>query len=277
MVNYIYYKEKFGERLKQLSNELVDRKKIERKQKNAEVDKENRQNKEKSRIDKSFLYRHKDRLHAYTRHEMINEISTIYGETIEYQAFNLYINGERFPDLNLVKLLADYFKVSFEYMCGMTDIPNELNSKIKEIIHLSEDAIITLISYNKNTTAQYVMNGLLADAESSSFLFMNMVERMYQTFKRSKSLGKTGEYDQSVILQNFINAEAFNKYLEKHLLPLVSDSFEKRLIIENEEERWKTEHYVEYEQEILEAIDQANGNQDIIIKKIEVTKVDQSE
>lgn len=254
MNEYINYIELFSKRLNQLSKDHIEKKKNEYIQYNDEIDRENRRNKEKSKIDKTFLYRQKDRLKNYTKKEMIEEISTLYGEDIKYQAFNLYTKGERFPDLNIVKACADYFNVSFEYMCGMTDNPNELNSKIQGIINLNENAINTLISYNNKPIAQSVINGLLNDAESSNLLFINMYEHMYQIYKRSKSLGKLGEYDQTVIFKKFMNSDALNRYLEKHLLPLVSNSFEKRLINENEEDLWKSENYAEYERENIDAI-----------------------
>lgn len=54
---------------------------------------------------------------------------------ITRQSFSNYINAKRSPDIEILKGVADYFKVSADYLLGITDIKisdtNSHTSKVK--------------------------------------------------------------------------------------------------------------------------------------------------
>lgn len=251
------YKEIFSERLYELSETYVQRKKQEIKEKNKDIEK---QNKEKKNTAKLQLINVGDihlipKIKSYSLDKMVEDIEDRYQCGIDSRNFNLYRKGGSFPsDPYMIKSFADFFQVSFAYMYGVSDIPNELNNKIQESIHLNSTAINTLISYNENQTVLTVMNALLSDKESSAYLFMNMYEETYQTYKQEKSIGSMGEFDTDILLKKFISAESLSRYLEKHLLPLVKEDFEQRLKLETDNDYWHESHFDEYEKEMIEDI-----------------------
>ena len=251
------YKKIFSERLYNLSEEYVQRKKQEIEGLNAEIKKQNKEKKKKAKLQMANIndYQLAKTIKTYSLEKMVKDIEDKYPCGINYRNFNLYRRGESFPDdPYMIKSFADFFQVSFAYMYGVSDIPNELNNKVQETIHLNSTAINTLISYNENQTVLTVMNALLSDKESSAYLFMNMYEESYQTFKQESSIGSAGEFDTDILLKKFISAESFSRYLEKHLLPLVREDFIQRLKSETDNDYWREFSSNEYEAEMIEDI-----------------------
>ena len=249
------YKEIFSERLYNLSEEYVERKKQEIKELNKEIKKQNKEKKNKAKLQMANVndYQLIPIIKSYSLEKMVEDIENKYPCGINTRNFGLYRRGESFPDDPfMIKSFADFFQVSFAYLYGVSDIPNELNNKVQETIHLNSTAISTLISYNENQTVLTVMNALLSDKESSAYLFMNMYEEAYQTYKQEKSIGSMGEFDTDILLKKFINAESLSRYLEKHLLPFVKEDFEQRLKLEADHDYWRSFHYDEYEKEMIE-------------------------
>lgn len=255
------YKEIFSERLYELSEKYVQQKKQEIKERNKEIKKQNKEKKKKAKLQMTNIkdYQLTKTIKTYSLGKMVEDIENKYPCGISTRNFGLYRRGESFPDDPfMIKSFADFFQVSFSYMYGVSDIPNELNNKVQETIHLNSTAISTLISYNENQTVLTVMNALLSDKESSAYLFMNMYEETYQTYKQEKSIGSMGEFDTDILLKKFINAESLSRYLEKHLLPLVKADFEQRLKSEADHDYWRSLHYDEYEKEMIEDLQLEN-------------------
>lgn len=251
------YKKIFSERLYNLSEEYVQRKKQEIEELNTEIKKQNKEKKKKAKLQLTNIndYQLTKTIKTYSLGKMVKDIENKYPCGISYKNFNLYRRGESFPDNPyMIKSFADFFQVSFAYMYGVSDIPNELNNKVQETIHLNSTAINTLISYNENQTALTVMNALLSDKESSAYLFMNMYEEAYQTFKLENSIGSVGEFDTDILLKKFISAESLSRYLEKHLLPLVREDFEQRLKSETDNDYWREFSSNDYEAEMIKDI-----------------------
>lgn len=249
------YKKIFSERLYDLSEKYVQQKKQEIEERNKEIKKQNKEKKNKAKLQLTNIndYQLTKTIKTYSLEKMVEDIENKYPCGISTRNFGLYRRGESFPDDPfMIKSFADFFQVSFAYMYGVSDIPNELNNKVQETIRLNSTAISTLISYNENQTVLTVMNALLSDKESSSYLFMNMYEETYQTYKQEKSIGSMGEFDIDILLKKFINAESLSRYLEKHLLPLVQEEFEQRIKSEADYDNWRSSHYDEYEKEMIE-------------------------
>lgn len=249
------YKKIFSERLYDLSEKYVQQKKQEIEERNKEIKKQNKEKKNKAKLQLTNIndYQLTKTIKTYSLEKMVEDIENKYPCGISTRNFGLYRRGESFPDDPfMIKSFADFFQVSFAYMYGVSDIPNELNNKVQETIRLNSTAISTLISYNENQTVLTVMNALLSDKESSSYLFMNMYEETYQTYKQEKSIGSMGEFDIDILLKKFVNAESLSRYLEKHLLPLVQEEFEQRIKSEADYDNWRSSHYDEYEKEMIE-------------------------
>ena len=249
------YKKIFSERLYELSETYVQRKKQEITEKNKDIDKQNREKKKKAKLqimnigDLHLI----PKIKSYSLDKMVEDIENRYQCGIDIRNFNLYRKGGSFPsDPYMIKSFADFFQVSFEYMYGFSDIPNELNEKVQETIHLNSTAINTLISYNDNPTVLTVMNALLSDKESSAYLLMNMYEEAYQTYKQEKSIGSMGEFDTDILLKKFINTESFSRYLEKNLLLFAKEDFKQRIESEADYDNWRSFHYDEYEKEMIQ-------------------------
>ena len=249
------YKKIFSKRLNDLSENYVQRKRQEIAEINKDIDKQNREKKKKAKLqmmnvdDLPLL----PTIKSYSLEKLVEDIKDIYSCDIDSRNFNLYRKGDSFPSKPyMIKVFADFFQVSFEYMYGVSDIPNELNNKVQETIHLNSTAINTLISYNENQTVLTVMNALLSDKEGSAYLFMNMYEEAYQTYKQEKSIGSMGGFDTDVLLKKSKMVESLSRYLEKHLLPLVKEDFEQRFKSEAGYEYWRSYHYDEYEKEMIE-------------------------
>ena len=259
------YKKVFSERLYKLSEEYVQRKKQEIEELNTEIKKQNKEKKKKAKLQMMNIndYQLTKTIKTYTLEKMVKDIENKYPCGIEIRNFNLYRRGESFPDNPyMIKCFADFFQVSFAYMYGVSDIPNELNNKVQETIHLNSNAINTLISYNKNKTVLTVVNALLSDKESSAYLFMNVYEEAYQTFKLENSIGSVGEFNTDILLKKFISAESISRYIEKHLLPLVKGDFEQRLKSETDNDYWREFSSNEYDAEMIEDI-QYSQNMDV--------------
>lgn len=249
------YKEIFSKRLNDLSEKYVQQKKQEIEERNKEIKKQNKEKKNKAKLQMANVndYQLISTIKSYSFEKLVEDIEDKCHCGIDSRNFNLYRNGGSFPsDPYMIKSFADFFQVSFEYMYGVSDIPNELNNKVQETIHLNSTAINTLISYNENKTVLTVMNALLSDKESSSYLFMNIFEEAYQTYKQEKSIGSMSEFDTDILLKKFINVESLSRYLEKHLLPFVKEDFEQRLKSEADYDYWRSYHYNEYEKEMIE-------------------------
>lgn len=261
------YKEIFSERLYDLSEKYVQQKKQEIEKRNKEIKKQNQEKKNKAKLQMANVndYQLIPTIKSYSFEKLVEDIEDKYHCGIDSRNFNLYRKGGSFPsDPYMIKSFADFFQVSFAYMYGFSDIPNELNNKVQEIIHLNSTAISTLISYNENQTVLTVMNALLSDKESSAYLFMNMYEETYQTYKQEKSIGSMGEFDTDILLKKFINAESLSRYLEKHLLPFVKEDFEQRLKLEADHDYWRSFHYDEYEKEMIEDLQFAEDSGSVI-------------
>ena len=259
------YKKVFSERLYNLSEEYVQQKKQEIEERNKEIKKQNKAIKNKAKLQLTNIndYQLIKSLKSYSLGKMVEDIENKYQCGIEIRNFNLYRKGGSFPDNPyMIKCFADFFQVSFAYMYGVSDIPNELNNKVQETIHLNSNAINTLISYNKNKTVLTVVNALLSDKESSAYLFMNVYEEAYQTFKLENSIGSVGEFNTDILLKKFISAESISRYIEKHLLPLVKEDFEQRLKSETDNDYWREFSSNEYDAEMIEDI-QYSQNMDV--------------
>ena len=66
-------------------------------------------------------------------------------------ALSYYESGERKPDINVLYSIADYYKVSADYLLGISDTPTLSPEKknIADSLGLSEASIDFLLEFNK--------------------------------------------------------------------------------------------------------------------------------
>ncbi len=93
------------------------------------------------------------RLEKDMRQEDLAKIINVHRATI-----GKYENNERFPDLEILEALADYFKVTVDYLLGRSDIRNPYDKD--NIKSCNEDECFTLdelekfLKYKRNQTTE---------------------------------------------------------------------------------------------------------------------------
>lgn len=252
------YRGKFSDRLGKLTDAYVSKRNKDIARENEDIEQQNKRNyiEYKKKIQKGLKFERIPNIRKYTIKKMLDDIEESYGIEIPYQNFNLYTKNSSFPDLDVIKIFANLFQVSFEYMCGMTDIENEINSKVQEIIHLNSDAINTLIYFRECKEALCILNGLLADAKNSESLFINMYQQMYEFYVESKTNGNNADFQhmQEFLMKRMQYSEAVNRYIESNTLPFVQEDFDKQLESELNEQHFRNSQYDEYQKEMMNDI-----------------------
>lgn len=97
-----------------------------------------------------------------------------------YQTINYYESGKRKPDIEVFKLLADYFNVSYDFLLCVSDCENRDNIDIQKELGLSEDNISLLKRINKNNEYPYNPDNKdnISEDEYNSILKEESRERM---------------------------------------------------------------------------------------------------
>ncbi len=72
------------------------------------------------------------------------------GIPITRQTISLYANGDTTPDIEKFKFIADYFKVSYDFLLGASDAINRDNIQICNELGISEKAIDTVRKINEH-------------------------------------------------------------------------------------------------------------------------------
>lgn len=77
------------------------------------------------------------------------------------QTLNKYEKGNREPDFEVVKRLADYYNVTLDYLLGKTDIKSSLDKEIeflKKWLAANADGIKLIDKINNNNISLEVIN-----------------------------------------------------------------------------------------------------------------------
>jgi transcriptional regulator with XRE-family HTH domain len=89
---------------------------------------------------------------------------------ISYSAVSKYETNVRFPDKETLKRIADFFKVSVDYLLGRTDIRNSYETNIEtkayhnlEKSGLPEEALKQIDEYIEFVKQKYKPNGSLKE------------------------------------------------------------------------------------------------------------------
>lgn len=91
--------------------------------------------------------------------ELVNKLNDNYESTISKSMISRYENGESDPKMSTIRIIADYFKVSADYLTGMTDekikiFQPELTAKDKRNIQKDLQKMIKSLD-SKNSFAAF--------------------------------------------------------------------------------------------------------------------------
>ena len=101
-------------------------------------------------------------------------------------ALSFYENGERKPDAEILVRMCEYFKVSADYLLGLSDVES-VDPDIQatcELIGLSEEAVNKLSDLkekDKRTCVDKIVLNLIENDE-----FFDLVSRLYSLVDNSK-------------------------------------------------------------------------------------------
>lgn len=255
LVDMTIYKKKLSERLYKLSLEYVDKKEADRKKENEQITIRNNDAKKKW---KELLRPVEDcpqeeLKSKYTIEKFCVEISDTYGVDLTYKKYKRYIDQDAFPDdPKLIQALAKAFGVSFEYMYGLSDLENEVTASIEQLLPINANSINTLRNLFGHNEAIKILNAILMDAGSCSAELSNMYDEQYRIYK-AKALNNN-PYDYDTAHKRIISAELFANYIEENLLQTERQVFEQRLQNDLDEDSYRSDHYEEYVQENIDAL-----------------------
>lgn len=196
------------------------------------------------------------KLKTYTQEQFMIDFETKYGITMYRSKFTKYLNGTTCPPETTLYAFADLFHVSIDYLVGNTDIKNPATATIKEILNLSEEATNTLIACGNNPTVVSVLNALFSNENTAPYMFMNLYEQAYQSYKKKNMPDSYGDYDADITLRNIANALSFNRYMEDNLATYLSQEYGERLQDDINYDYWRSHHYDEYEAEMIAALEE---------------------
>lgn len=174
-------------------------------------------------------------------------------------ALSYYESGERKPDINVLCSIADYYKVSADYLLGISDTPTLSPEKknIADSLGLSEASIDFLLAFNKErkrtptgnfdtepTLADVcirTVNLLLENVEDDKSLMIQIAAYLFGTF--------THFYDDDTVSDENIYRDSYELGLwDADLgmpLPFTQDIFSKAILMNIQELLIDTRKYVQ--------------------------------
>lgn len=118
---------------------------------------------------------------GYTQKELGEKLN-VSGRVIGY-----YESNERFPDKDTLTDIADFFKVSVDYLLGRTDIKNSssnkvnINNKEKDVEELLEETMSQILNQDG-----LMLNGEIVD-DNDLMLLRNALKNGIEYVKSMKS------------------------------------------------------------------------------------------
>lgn len=115
---------------------------------------------------------------GYTQKELGEKLN-VSGRVIGY-----YESNERFPDKDTLTDIADFFKVSVDYLLGRTDIKNnkiDINDKEKDVEELLEETMSQILDQDG-----LMLNGQIVD-DNDLILLRNALKNGIEYVKSMKS------------------------------------------------------------------------------------------
>lgn len=251
----ITYQQKCADRIEKCISNKLKEKQNAIDIKNSEINEKNRTTKERWKLaGKSIeLLSLTKKEKKYTQSNLVNDINEKRNLHLTQQMLHLYAKGKVYPPVPVLKDLADYFNVSFQYLAGVCDVPNIENATIQKMIHLDYNAIQTLQYLNDFPEAQSVMNALLSDKYYIKNLLIHIKTLVYQKKLADTELNQTLDDDlyQDSLNQSYIKkfahlASLFD-YWEKNILEIFSSEFDADISAYLNQKQWQHDQHEEYE------------------------------
>lgn len=187
------------------------------------------------------------KINHYTQEQFMTDFEVKYKISMYKSKFSKYLNGTTCPPEPILYCFADLFDVSYDYLIGNDDVRKPSVACIEEFLHLDDSSINTLLSFNSEPLVLSVLNALLSDKETAKYMFLNLYEQAYQSYKRKNLPDSYGDYDTEIIFRTMSNALSLNKYMENQLLPYLNSDFSNRLQEDIDYIHWRHHHFDEYE------------------------------
>ena len=253
--------------------------------KNADIDMQNKsieaQNKETIDKWKRQIIRSnekplgKPKIPKYTKEQFMIDFKTASGISLSRDKLGKYLNGKVTPPERVLHAFAKFFDVSYDYLIGHNVPRNKLTTAVEDHLALNVNAIQTLMSFNNNPIVLSVLNALLSDSRTAEYMFMNMYEQAYQTYKERQNPESHGDYDTNIIAENIANALSLSKYLENMLIPYMTAEYEQRLQGDLDYKAWVKDHFDEYQRSHAETnVSECNSGTVSSIKITPIQKED---
>lgn len=254
-------KEIITERLYKLYYSYVDMKDECIKKENAIIDKRNQEILDhwKQQIQRPVKPMLRQKIKNYTQEQFMTDFEAKTGIYLYRSKLSKYLDGTTCPPETTLYAFADFFHVSIDYLIGNTDIKNPTTASISEILNLTETSTNTLITCSKNPIVTAVLNALLSNEDTAQYMFMTLYEQAYQSYKKKNMPDSYGDYDADITFRNMANAVTFNRYLEDNLTTYLTPEYAKRLQDDINYDYWRSNHYNEYEANIISDIEEATA------------------
>ncbi len=240
----------FGKRLDNLITQFIKDKNRLIEMENDKIIKRNQENtrKFKSQIERELNTKPplEKKNRKYTREQLMADMNERYIINLTRQKLSQYIRDEHLPSMEIILAFCDFFHVTYEYLCGESEIANPAAARVQDYIKLNNNAVNTLMNISDPDVIT-VLNALLSDRQSFEYAFHNMYEQAYQSYERKHSPNGHGAYDTSAIHNDIEYAISFSRFMEDNLMLFVKENFEKRLQEKIQYEEWRSSHFDEYE------------------------------
>ncbi|MBR1721723.1 MAG: hypothetical protein IJ727_04445 [Treponema sp.] len=150
--------------------------------------------------------------------------------------FKGWYTGGHFPnDFDDVKAIADFFNVSFAYLCGVENDKNRAHRIIQEILPLNDASVVTLEKLPKNSPETALLNSMLTDEETAISILHALDTAFYNTYSSSRRYREGAVQDRAFAAEKENNTLSNQRILNRtydEMLPLLLNEYGRRYELE---------------------------------------------
>lgn len=231
-------REKSRERIRILTESLVEKQKQEISTKNELIDEENKIAKKNHKT----KYQHqinpvafipKKHIKSYSTSQFTRDISEKYNLNFDYVKYNQYISGVAYPSLELLHALSKEFGVSLDYICGYDDIPNPAIATIATLLPLNQESIASLRDLSSNPTFKAMLDSLFRTPETTANVLQNIRNQLQQRYEQNVRIQNNESSTKQQLLLSTMYYEELLSQLEHILLPILKAEFDQKLMLDD--------------------------------------------
>ena len=231
-------KELFNDRFRELCDEWIDQHEALREARNKEIEAANKvekarwKNQNPGFSTRDFKPTTPPDKEKFNLDRLLDEINRQNKCSIDVRNFKGWHTGGHFPnDFNDVKAIADFFNVSFAYLCGVDDVKNREHQKIQEIFPLDDNAIETLKQLPKSFPETALLNSMLTDEETAISILHALDTAFYNTYSSSRRYREGAELAAEKENNTLSNQRILNRTYDE-MLPLLLNEYGRRYELE---------------------------------------------